>query len=162
MLNIRTADRQDLMQIMSIYRYAQDYMINHGNPNQWGHFYPDEIQIGSDIAAGACKVLYDESGIHGVCALFTAKDPTYEHIEKGQWLNEEPYMTIHRLAGDGSVHGLFKLVVDYCKDQTSNIRVDTHADNITMQRLIEKNGFTRCGIIHVRNGSERIAYQWER
>ena len=42
---------------------------------------------------------------------------------------------------------------------SSNIRVDTHADNKTMQRLIEKNGFTKCGTIYVKNGTARIAYQ---
>jgi hypothetical protein len=29
-----------------------------------------------------------------------------------------------------------------------------------MQRLIEKSGFKKCGIIHVRDGSPRIAYHW--
>ena len=70
-------------------------------------------------------------------------------------LNEEPYLTIHRLAGDGQVHGLFSGALHYCK----NIRGDTHADNKTMQRLIEKNGFTKCGTIYAKNGTARIAYQ---
>ena len=28
-----------------------------------------------------------------------------------------------------------------------------------MQHLLEENGFTRCGIIHVEDGTPRIAYQ---
>ena len=32
-------------------------------------------------------------------------------------------------------------------------------DNQIMQHLLEKNGFTRCGIIHVADGTPRIAYQ---
>ena len=28
-----------------------------------------------------------------------------------------------------------------------------------MQHVLESNGFTRCGIIHVADGSPRIAYQ---
>ena len=28
-----------------------------------------------------------------------------------------------------------------------------------MQRVILKNGFTYCGIIHLKNGDERLAYQ---
>jgi hypothetical protein len=28
-----------------------------------------------------------------------------------------------------------------------------------MQRVFEKNGFQRCGIIHVEDGTPRIAYQ---
>ena len=39
------------------------------------------------------------------------------------------------------------------------LRADTHADNKIMQHLLEKNGFTRCGVIHVADGSPRFAYQ---
>ena len=160
MLKIRDEGPADFEQIMKIYRYAQDYMIRTGNPTQWGHFYPDAVLIQSDIRRGACKVIYDENGAHGVFALFDGADPTYAHIENGNWLNNEPYLTIHRLAGDGQVHGLFQCAVSYCKSISRNIRVDTHADNLTMQRLIEKSGFAKCGIIHVKDGTPRIAYQW--
>ena len=141
MLNVKNAEIADLEQIMKIYRYAQDYMIKSGNPTQWGHFYPDADLIKSDIDKNACKVIYDKDGIHGVFSVFDGAEPTYKHIEGGNWLNEEPYLTIHRLAGDGQVHGLFPCALNYCKKISLNIRVDTHADNKTMQRLIRKNGF---------------------
>ena len=159
MLNVKNAEIADLEQIIKIYRYAQDYMIKSGNPTQWGHFYPDADLIKSDIDKNACKVIYDKNGIHGVFALFDGTEPTYKHIEGGNWLNEEPYLTIHRLAGDGQVHGLFPCALNYCKKISLNIRVDTHADNKTMQRLIEKNSFIKCGTIYVKNGTARIAYQ---
>ena len=69
MMNVRIADLKDFEKIMKIYKYAQDYMIQSGNPTQWGHFYPDKELIRSDIHQNACKVIYDENGIHGVCAL---------------------------------------------------------------------------------------------
>lgn len=162
MMNVRNANTKDFEQIMKIYKYAQDYMIQSGNPTQWGHFYPEAELIQSDIRQNACKVIYDENGIHGVCALFEGADPTYEYIEDGNWLNDEPYLTIHRLAGDGQVHGLFQCVVDYCKNISHNIRVDTHANNRIMQKLMEKNGFIKCGIIYVKDGTPRIAYHWTR
>lgn len=158
MLNLRNATVEDLGEIMKIYRYAQDYMIRSGNPKQWGHFYPDTELIKTDISKNVCKVIYDENGIHGVFALFECREHTYEHIEGGDWLNDEPYITIHRLAGDGKVHGLFRFAVNYCKKISCNIRVDTHTDNTAMRHLIEKCGFTKCGIIHVDDGSPRIAY----
>ena len=160
MLNIRNAVIADFERIMEIYSYAQDYMIRNGNPTQWGHFYPEPALVQSDIRQNVCKVIYDEKGIHGVFALFEGADPTYAHIENGHWLNDEPYVTIHRLAGDDQVHGLFQCAAGYCKNISRNIRMDTHANNQTMQRLIEKNGFSKCGIIHVEDGSPRIAYQW--
>ena len=42
---------------------------------------------------------------------------------------------------------------------TDNVRIDTHADNIPMQGAIANQGFTKCGIIHVEDGSPRLAYQ---
>lgn len=160
MLKIRSAAIADLGQIMKIYKRAQDAMIQSGNPTQWGHFDPSEDLIESDIRLNTCKVIYDESGIHGVFALFEGEEPTYTHIENGNWLNDESHLTIHRLAGDGRVHGLFQCAADHCKSLSRNIRVDTHANNRTMQRLIEKSGFTKCGIIHVKDGTPRIAYHW--
>ena len=40
-----------------------------------------------------------------------------------------------------------------------SIRVDTHEDNIGMQKLLEKCGFEKCGIIHLENGDPRVAYE---
>ena len=160
MLKIRNAEHSDLGRILEIYRYAQDFMIKTGNPIQWGRSYPEETLIRRDIAQNACKVIYDEMGIHGVFALFSEPDPTYAKIDNGRWLNDEPYLTIHRMAGDGQVHGLFSRAADYCKGRSRNIRIDTHADNRVMQRCIEKNGFQKCGTISVRDGSPRLAYQW--
>lgn len=160
MLHIRNADISDLPRILEIYGYAQDFMIRTENPTQWGHTYPGEELIRQDIRQNVCRVLYDETGIHGVFALFSTPDPTYAVIENGSWLNDAPYVTIHRIAGDGQVHGLFRCAADYCKGICPNIRIDTHADNRVMQKRMEENGFTPCGIIHVKDGTPRIAYQW--
>lgn len=75
MLSVKNAEISDLEQIMKIYRYAQDYMIESGNPTQWGHFYPDVDLIKSDIDHNVCKLIYDEDGIHGVFALFDGAEP---------------------------------------------------------------------------------------
>ena len=160
MLKVRKATAADISKIMAIYRYAQDYMIRSGNPNQWGHFYPKQELIRDDIEEGSCMVICDESEIHGVFALVEGTEPTYEYIENGEWLNEDSYVTIHRIAGDGQVHGIFQCAADFCKGLFSNIRIDTHENNIIMQRQIEKNGFRKCGIIYVSDGSPRIAYHW--
>ncbi len=160
MLSIKNAVCADFERIMEIYKYAQDYMIRTGNPKQWGHFHPNAELIKSDIAQNICKVMYDEKGIHGVFAMLEGRDPTYEYIENGSWLNDEPYVTIHRIAGDGEAHGLFHCAVSYCKNFSRNVRVDTHADNLTMQKLLEKNDFVKCGIIYISDGSPRIAYHW--
>ena len=160
MLRVRDAAAADFERIMEIYRYAQEFMIRSGNPTQWARRYPDADLIRSDIRQNVCKVIMDGDTIHGVFALFAGEEPTYAQIEDGSWLNDAPYLTIHRIAGDGQAHGLFACAADYCKRICSNVRVDTHADNLIMQGLIQKNGFTRCGVIHVKDGTPRIAYQW--
>ena len=157
-MNIRKAIPDDLNVIMSIYRIAQDFMIESGNP-QWGHSYPPEELIQEDIENGACHLIFDEEGVHGVFALFDGIEPTYQHIEDGKWLNDEPYVTVHRIASDGKAHGIFKCAINYCKGISDNIRIDTHKSNLIMQKQIEKNGFQKCGTIYVRE-SPRIAYQW--
>ena len=52
--------------------------------------------------------------------------------------------------------------LDWCFERWPNVRVDTHRDNKVMQHILTKYGFQRCGIIYVKNGTERIAYQMER
>lgn len=87
-----------------------------------------------------------------VCATFVfiiGEDPTYDIIENGAWIdNERPYGTIHRIASNRQLTGVFDLVLDWCTAHCKNIRIDTHQDNRRMIHLIEKAGFSRCGIIY--------------
>ena len=161
-MHIRKATIDDLNIIMDIYRTAQDFMIESGNPNQWGHFYPSEELIKDDISKGISYLICDGSddSPHGVFALFEGLEPSYHYIENGNWLNDEPYITVHRIASDMKCHGIFKSAIDYCKSISDNIRIDTHSKNLIMQKQIEKNCFEKCGTIYVEDGSPRIAYQW--
>ncbi len=159
---IRRAVPEDFNQIAEIYRFAQEFMIRTGNSKQWGHVYPSEELIKDDIISEKSHVICNKERICGVFALCYGEEPTYRKIEYGRWRNNEPYITIHRMAGDGKVNGLFELVSEHCKKCSDNIRVDTHQDNHIMQRQFEKYGFQKCGIIHVDDGSMRIAYQWVR
>ena len=72
---------------------------------------------------------------------------------------DAPYGTIHAVASDGQIHGLLSQIVAYCEQTTKHLRIDTHHDNAIMQHVILKNGFTRCGIIHIASGAERIAFE---
>ena len=81
MLTIRRAAAADQPQLMAIYRTAQEYMLQTGNPTQWGRSYPSPELIRSDIAQGICRVLSDEAGIHGVFALLDTPEPTYSQAQ---------------------------------------------------------------------------------
>ena len=91
-------------------------------------------------------------------ALLPSPEPTYDYID-GAWLTDEPYGVIHRMASYPEVHGIFSTIIDYAASRFSHLRIDTHRDNRIMQHLIEKHGFTYCGIIWLEDGTERLAYE---
>ena len=91
-------------------------------------------------------------------AFILGDDPTYARIE-GAWKSDASYGTIHRIASDGEVKGIFAAAIAFCKTRSAHLRIDTHADNKTMRHAIEKAGFKECGIIRVADGTPRIAYE---
>ena len=159
MEEIVTAKEADLPRILEIYDIAKAYMRANGNPNQWNGAYPDQETLRTDIEKQRLYVYKKAGSIHGVFMLLLEEEPTYAYIEDGSWREEAPYGTIHRLAGDGEVKGLFAKCVAFCEKKVPYLRADTHFDNHTMQHLLEKNGFERRGIIYLKNGDPRIAYQ---
>ena len=154
---IRKAQWGDLPRIEEIYAYARRFMAETGNPNQWGNTTPRTSLLEDDIQKGDLYVLTNEDSIHGVFYFFIGPDPTYGVIEDGQWRSDTPYGTIHRIAGDGS-GGVLAAAVNFGKERIRHIRIDTHEDNKIMQHAVAKHGFQRSGIIHLENGSPRIAY----
>ena len=73
---------------------------------------------------------------------------------------------IHRIAVDNRYKGtglssdIIKEVEQLCLEKgVHSIKVDTHQDNKSMQKLLQKNNFTSCGIIYVEDGSPRIAFE---
>ena len=113
-----------------------------------------------DIKDGLSHVIYNGDKIHGVFAVCLCPEPEYLEIYDGAWLNDEPYLAVHRVAGDGEAHGLFRMASDYVKSLSDNVRIDTHENNRVMQKVIEREGFVRCGIVYMADGTPRIAYQW--
>lgn len=81
-----------------------------------------------NIRKGELFVGEDDKGdIHFVFAFILGADPTYSYIENGNWLSDEPYGTIHRIAGDGMFSGVVKTAVVLCLSITDicSIMADT-------------------------------------
>jgi len=157
---VRKTTIEDIDRVMEIYAHAREMMIENGNPMQWGMVHPPLRLIKNDIREGMSYVCCDENGV--VLAVFyLAKGPdsTYEKID-GAWLNDEAYGVVHRIAraGDGAA-GSGAFCLEWCSQQFPNIRIDTHADNVPMRKLLERLGYVYCGIIRIENGDERLAYQ---
>lgn len=158
---VRRSNMEDIPAMMDLYAQARVFMRENGNLNQWDENYPSRELLEKDIAFGNSYIVEDdEKNLAATFAFIKGEDPTYYGIENGAWLNHEPYGTIHRLAGNTSYHGIASGCISWCKSQIGNLRADTHEDNKIMQHLLEKNGFVRCGIIHLANGAPRIAYQF--
>lgn len=156
-LMIRRANKNDLISIMPIYEVAKMKMREDGNMHQWSDKYPDEETLLDDINRGELYIACADE-IYGVFMLSFSGEETYEEIQ-GAWLNDEPYAVIHRIASLGKGRNLLKDAIDFAFASTENIRIDTHEDNNIMRTLLNKLGFTYTGIIHLKSGDERRAYQ---
>lgn len=159
-MEIRKSTYSDMEDILKIYDIARAYMVSHGNATQWGEGYPGEDIVKEDIQNENSYVMVEDGEIVGTFSFIVGEEPTYQVIKNGHWHSEKEYGTIHRLASKGTVKGVAKACFTYATEMIDYVRIDTHKDNLTMQACIETFGFEKCGNIYVRNGSERIAYDY--
>ncbi len=158
-MNIRRSTFDDIDAIEQIYASAREFMNKSGNPDQWGHTYPPREVICSDISEGCSYVVTDGDDVVAVFYFRVGNDLTYERIFDGSWLSCEPYAVIHRVAVGKPGRGVAGAIFDYCFSKHPNLRIDTHRNNLPMQRALARAGFSMCGVIYLENGEERIAFQ---
>lgn len=154
-MNIRLANTSDTNRIFEIYEYARAYMKAHGNPNQWGDNRPEKSLTKDDIKNQRCYVMEDEGNIFA-CFVFTIG---FEKEYEAKFPSNDKYGVIHRVASDGSKRGIVERIVDFAKGKVNLLRIDTHEDNKTMQRCIERQNFKKLGIIYLEDKSPRILYE---
>jgi len=159
-MHIRKAKTEEIDLIMAVFEAAKRFMRQTGNDKQWIDGYPSKELILDNIRVGGLYVcLSDDEEIVGVFYYKVENDKTYEKIYDGEWLNDKPYGVVHRIASNGKQKGIGDASLQWSLEQCGNVRVDTHRDNKVMQDVLIRNGFHRCGIIFVANGTERIAFQ---
>ena len=157
---IRHSNLEDLPVILHLRDQARQIMRSCGNTLQWPDGYPRDERFIDDIEQGHSYVMTDETGtVVGTFAFIPGPDITYKVIYEGQWLDDRPYHVIHRIASTPDSHGILDAILDYCESIDPNIRIDTHEANSIMRNGLEKRGYQYCGIIHLLNGDERIAFQ---
>lgn len=164
-MEFRKAAEADANSIMNIIGQAQDYLREHGI-NQWQNNYPNLETIKNDISNQNGYVLLKDHRIIGTVTVIFGAEKSYETIYDGKWLSNRRYAVIHRIAVDSDHKGLglssviIKNIEDIClKMGVLSIRVDTHRENISMQKMLQKNGFQYCGIIYLQDNAERIAFE---
>lgn len=156
----RQATMDDILVILNLRDQAREIMRSYGNVNQWPEGYPAQEKFEKDIEQGNSYIMSNDTGtVVATFAFIPGPDITYNVIYDGQWLNDQPYHVIHRIASTPDSHGILNALLDYCEAIDPNIRIDTHADNSIMINGLKKRGYQYCGIIHLLNGDERLAFQ---
>lgn len=159
-MQIQKATKLDIDVILAIIDEARSIMRENGNTTQWTNGYPSSETILEDISNEHAFVCLADDEIVGYFCFMQGEnpDPNYNFIE-GNWLNNNPYGVIHRLASGRKVKGIAQKAFDFAFTKTNNVRVDTHHDNLPMQNFLKKIGFEYCGVIYVGDGSPRDAFQ---
>lgn len=164
-MNIRLANESDMKVILGIIKQAQDYFKENGI-DQWQNNYPNEEVIKVDIKNGVSYVIIDNDKIIATFMHAIEEDLAYKRIYDGGWINSGKYAVIHRVAVDNGYKGkgIIASVVDFAteivlKNNIESIRIDTHEDNKSMQKALEKNGFKTCGTIYLLDGAKRIGFE---
>lgn len=157
-MNIRQANEGDFENICAVFEFAKRYMRENGNLKQWADGYPYPETIHKDISEGICYVCEDNEEIIGVFTLFDGPDPYYGKIMGKQWLNDNPYGVVHRIAVLRNRGGVASECFSFCEEKYTDLRIDTHEDNTPMRNFLTKRGFVQCGTVFIENGEERIAF----
>ena len=139
----RRATTADTDRIMEIIEQAKRQMWREGK-DQWTAAYPARGNIDADIQQGAAHVMLHAGHIVAYGAVVLTGEPVYEEI-RGQWLTNQPYVVLHRLAvadeakghgvGAWFMHGVERVAA---AAGVHSFRVDTNHDNRRMLRLLDK------------------------
>ena len=162
-LKMRTATVNDAEIIWEILQQAIERRRLDGS-DQWQDGYPNPERVALDIEKRQGYVLTLNKKVVAYCALIFNDEPAYSAI-KGQWLTNESFLVIHRVAvsasavGKGMATKLFEMAETFAMSNgVYSIKVDTNFDNAAMLHILNKLGYTYCGEVVFR-GSARKAFE---
>lgn len=158
--------KKDIDRVMVIIGEARSSIGKLGI-DQWQYGYPSRDIIKEDVAKGISYIVKNEEDeILGTFCLREDEEPTYKEIYDGAWLNKGESFALHRIAlcdkarGKGIAPRIIEFISQKCRESgMASVKVDTHQGNLPMRKMLEKNGFVYCGIIHLATGEERVAYE---
>lgn len=185
MLIFRKSTYDDIDTMESIIDSGKTLLRSRGI-DQWQKGYPNRAQLIADVDAGIGYVAVSvadntanaetntatDGRVVGVCMVMSTEELSYRTIRDGEWMTapDSGYVTVHRCAvapdcrGQGVIGFIFRSAMDMARAiGAPSVRLDTHLENLTMQHALEKNGFTRCGIVTLVGGAEdgclRVGYE---
>ncbi len=165
MNHLRLAKTDDIPAIMQIIAQCQALLALRG-VDQWQDGYPSQEIIEGDIEAQRGYILEVDSCIAAYSALAFGVEQAYNDLRKGEWITSaDEYLTIHRIAIGDTFRGcnlattIFNIAFDMARSRGySSVRIDTHKDNMVMQKRLKSLGFTYCGQV-IYGVNERIAFE---
>ena len=174
-MHIRPSHVADIDRIMEILADGRRALGELGI-DQWQKGYPHRSIVEKDVANGESYVVVDaDDRAVGTAMMSPAGEPDYDIIYDGEWLidapSEEPhYLVVHRVAtaAEYTGRGIASALLAKAEELAAvmgkeSVRIDTHPGNVPMRRMVQKNGFHKCGTItisHAEDGiPERIAYE---
>jgi len=165
MYTLRKTTVSDIADVMTIIDQGKTYLKASG-VNQWQNGYPNKAVINQDINDGYGYVLLKHNKIVATIALSFDGEPWYDDIRDGAWLTKGDFLVIHRMAvradfrATDAATELLRLAEELCISKgVTSIKIDTHPENMPMQKLVTKNGFQYCGVVILGAEGERLAYE---
>lgn len=186
MYRLRKMKNDDLPTVETLILHARTHMGKVLKIDQWQGAYPAVSDYAEDILRGRGYVFCDEHDQPiGAAMVTTEPEPSYERMTdstalarfenaelfgtlRGTWqFDARDAGVVHRFCVDTALHRrgvgsafmneIFALLrSNACK----SVRIDTHPQNIPMQKMLEKCGFLPVGVVTVPEATpERIAYE---
>ena len=144
--------KENLPQIIQIIKDAQDLLASQ-NIDQWQNGYPTKSILLKDIQDLQSYILLNAKGLPLATAMFSTKiEPTYSKIDGG-WMtpDQTQYGVIHRMAVSKNYRrkGIAKYIFNTCEtmlktSQIKSMRIDTHEENYSMQKLLKASEYSYC------------------
>ena len=160
---ILPATEADLQAVIELVAQGRAALARQG-VDQWQDGYPSPETIRRDLLCGDGRIVRIDGAAAAYAAFVFDGEPAYAEID-GTWLDQAPYVVLHRLAvaqevkGQGIATEFMRRTMTLARERgTGSFRIDTNFDNRCMLRLLAKFGFVRCGEIHYA-GDPRIAFQ---
>lgn len=148
--------------VLAIWRQGRSFLSENG-VNQWQKGdYPGEEEFLLDYREERGRAVVKDGEIVGAFAFTLTPELSYSSLS-GSWDTEEgEYLTLHRTAvredrrGEGIMGAILSFALVLARDNgKKSVRVDTHQDNASMRKALEKNGFLYKGELTLLEGSEK-------
>ncbi|MDR1793975.1 MAG: GNAT family N-acetyltransferase [Erysipelotrichaceae bacterium] len=164
-MKVEPGTKEDLPAILELVQSARAELKQLSIP-QWQDSYPGKEDFLKDIDEGSLYVLKKAGEVIGVAALVIGVEEAYEHPLKGGFTVSKPYATIHRITvknqqrHNGSAVYFGEKLIEIAKEKDAKgICVDTHADNVRMQKYVRKLGFVKVAVVMVTDGGLRDGFE---